>query len=341
MPLFSIEELLFASKNALQGQGLSEGLSAEIAEEFVVAELAGTKTHGIGKLVSLDFGDLKAKPSIVEHGSILSVDGNGGNGFVLFRQISELVSARCSKMGIVAAFVRNFSRYSALYPYTVRLAQNGFVGILTNTSGPAAVAPFGSVDPITGTNPICFSFPTLSGVPQTFDFSTSEAVWGEIRQAALQGRSLVSGPFLNIAGETTTTPSEVNAVRAFGGRRGWALNLAIEILAGSLAGGSAGLDVKSEFDCGAILLGINPVAARGGDLGFERQVEMLLNSIRVARPDVGNGRVRCPGDRGRSSVDIKKHLAEQIQIPEAVIQMMDRMSKGEKISDFAANPLFN
>jgi LDH2 family malate/lactate/ureidoglycolate dehydrogenase len=267
MPLISVEELLFASKNALQGQGLSEELSAEIAEEFVVAELAGTKTHGVGKLVSLHLGDLKAKPNIVEHGSILSVDGNAGNGFVLFRQLAELVSQRCSKMGIVAAFVRNFSRYSALYPYTVRLAQNGFVGILTNTAGPAAVAPFGSVDPITGTNPICFSFPTLSGVRQTFDFSTSEVVWGEIRQAALQGR--------------------------------------------------------------------------GGDLGFERQVEMLLNSIRVARPDVGNGRVRCPGDRGIRSVDIKKHLAEQIKIPESVIQMMDRMSKGEKISDFAANPLFN
>jgi LDH2 family malate/lactate/ureidoglycolate dehydrogenase len=82
-------------------------------------------------------------------------------------------------MGIVAAFVHNFSRYSSLYPYTVRLAQSGFVGILANTAGPAAVAPFGSVDPITGTNPICFSFPTSSGVPQTFDFATSEVVWGK------------------------------------------------------------------------------------------------------------------------------------------------------------------
>jgi hypothetical protein len=66
MPLISIEELLFASKNAIQSQGLSEELSAEVAEEFVVAELAGTKTHGVGKLVSLHFGDLKAKPNIVE-----------------------------------------------------------------------------------------------------------------------------------------------------------------------------------------------------------------------------------------------------------------------------------
>src|SRR6516225_5791256 len=102
-------------------------------------------------------------------------------------------------------------------PYTVRLAQRGFVGILANTAGPAAVGPFGSVDPITGTNPICFSFPTPSGVPQTSDFATSEVVWGEIRQATLEGRGLVSGPFLSSAGDVTTARSEVDAVRAFVG----------------------------------------------------------------------------------------------------------------------------
>lgn len=93
MKLISIDELLSVAKNALQGQGFSNELSAEIAEEFVVAELTGTKTHGVGKLVSLNLGDLRAQPSIVEHGAVLAVDGNGGNGLILFRQIAELVAA--------------------------------------------------------------------------------------------------------------------------------------------------------------------------------------------------------------------------------------------------------
>jgi LDH2 family malate/lactate/ureidoglycolate dehydrogenase len=119
------------------------------------------------------------------------------------------------------------------------------------------------------------------------------------------------------------------------------LNLAIEILAGPLAGGRAGLDAKSEFDSGAILIGIDPIAARAGRPGFAHQVEALLDSIRASRPEDGNGTVRCPGDRGRSSIDIKKHLGEQIQIPETILQMMVRMSKGEKVADLAANRLFN
>jgi LDH2 family malate/lactate/ureidoglycolate dehydrogenase len=260
---------------------------------------------------------------------------------LLFRQIAELVSQYCPAMGIAAAFVRNFSRYSSLYPYTVRLAERGFVGILMNTGGPPTVAPFGSVDPITSTNPICFSFPTPSGVPQTFDFATSEIVWGEIRQAALESRSLLSGPFLAATGEVTTAPSEVAAVRAFGGRRGSALNLAIEILAGLLTGGSAGRAVKSEFDCGAMLIGIDPVATRAGKPGFASEVAALLDSIRASRPEAANGNVRCPGDRGRSAVDLKKHLKEQIQIPEAILEMLRRMSTGEKISELADSLLFN
>jgi L-2-hydroxycarboxylate dehydrogenase (NAD+) len=341
MLLVTIDELLSVSISALQGQGFSKQLSTEIAEEFVVAELTGTKTHGVGKLVSLHFGDLAAKPTIVEHGAVLSVAGNGGNGFLLFRHIAELVCERCLAMGIVAAFVHNFSRYSSLYPYTVRLAESGFVGILANTAGPATVAPFGAIDPITGTNPICFSFPTPSGMPQTFDFATSEVVWGEIRQAALEERGLISGAFLTGAGNLTTTPSEVCAVRAFGGRKGWALNLAIEILAGLLAGGSAGPDVESEYDCGAILIGINPMITRAGRPGFASEVVALLDSIRACRPGPGIGSVRCPGDRSRSSVDLKEHLSEQIQVPETTLRLLHRMAKGEKISELAGNTLFN
>jgi LDH2 family malate/lactate/ureidoglycolate dehydrogenase len=108
-----------------------------------------------------------------------------------------------------------------------------------------------------------------------------------------------------------------------------------------LAGARAGLDVKSEFDCGAILIGIDPIAARAGKSGFANEVGALFDSIRASRPEGAIGNVRCPGDRGRSSVDIKKHLRQQIQIPEKVLEMMSRMSSGEKVSELAVTHLFN
>jgi LDH2 family malate/lactate/ureidoglycolate dehydrogenase len=326
---------------ALQGQGFAPNFAREIAEEFVVAEMAGTKTHGLGKLVSLNLGDLKAEPTIVDHGALLSIDGNKSNGFVLFRRIARLLVEKCSSTGIAAAFVHNFSRYSSLYPYTSAVAEAGYAALLTNSAGPAAVAPYGSVDPLTGTNPICFSFPRGSGGVQTFDFATAEVVWGAIRQAALEGVSLPNGAFLNAAGDVTTLPSEVNAVRVFGGRKGWALNLAIEIMAGILPGGKAGVECESEFDCGAMFLAIDPNAAGAGATNFAESLERLLASIRASRPEDPAVAVRAPGDRGRNTISIAKDGHRLLTVPDTIVEMMRRMAQGESVAELASNPLFN
>lgn len=335
----TVAELLKLAKSALHGQGFPEDAAEDVAEEFVIAELAGTKTHGLGKLVSLNLGDLTAQPSIQDRGAIYAVNGNKSNGFILFRQLSRIVSARCAQTGVCLAFAHNFSRFSSLYPYTSSIARAGQVGILLNTAGPPAVAPFGSIDPITGTNPICFSFPTGSGDSQTFDFATSEIVWGAIRQATLEKRGLPAGPFLSAAGDVTTNPADVNAVKAFGGAKGWALNLAIEIIGGLLAGGKAGLAVETEFDCGALIMAINPVAT-GAD-AFDAQVNQLLDSVRASRPMNEGQPVRCPGDRGRSSYDLQALSQSTLKIPEGTLDMLDRMTRGERISELSANHLFN
>ena len=336
----TVAELLTLAKDALRGQGFPADSAADVAEEFVIAEVAGTKTHGLGKLVSLNLGDLAAEPTIQDRGAMLSVNGNRSNGFILFKNLAQTVSARCAQTGVCLAFAHNFSRYSSLYPYTSTIARKGYVGILMNTAGPPAVAPFGSVDPITGTNPICFSFPTSTGTPQTFDLATSEVVWGAIRQATLEKRGLPAGPFLSASGDVTTNPADVNAVRAFGGAKGWALNLAVEILAGPLAGAKAGLAVESEFDCGALIIAINPEAT-GAGADFGSHVVELLDSIRNSRPSNDGRTVRCPGDSGRSSYNLQELSTSKLTLPEGTLDMLRRMAAGERIAELSSNPLFN
>jgi L-2-hydroxycarboxylate dehydrogenase (NAD+) len=333
-------ELLQLAKLALEGQGFTSDLAAEVAEEFVIAELSGAPSHGIGKLVSLEFGTIDARPIIECRGAVISVDGRGGNGFVLLREVVDRVIQTCRQTGISAAFVRNFSRYSSLYPYSVRLARQGLIGLIANTAGPCAVAPFGSIDPITGTNPICFSFPT-DDAPQTFDLASAEVVWGAIRHAALTGQQLPAGPFLDMAGHVTTQPTDVNAVRAFGGAKGFALNLAIEILAGPLAGAKAGLAVASEFDCGALVLAIDPAATGALTTGFCEKLHDLFASIRASRPEDPSRPVRVPGDSGRSHLRIADLPKDAVEISEAVVELLQRMASREKVSDLAKQRLFN
>ncbi len=340
MTSISTEDLLALATRALVGQGLEGADAAAIAEEFVVAEISGVKTHGLGKLVSLNLGDLHATPEIVQTGAVLAVDGKGANGFLLMRNLVPQVRDLCQEYGIAAAFVHNFSRYSSLYPYTDALARSGLVSVLANSAGPAAVAPFGSIDPLTGTNPICFSFPLAGGDAQTFDFATSELVWGAIRQAALEGSGLPAGPFLSATGDVTTVPNEVNAVRSFGGAKGFALNLAVELLGGLLAGGAAGNDVQSEFDCGAMLLAVNPEAT-GARSSFPSEVSSVFDAVRNTRPENPDRPVRAPGDRGRSRVDLVSEGKTVVDVPATTLEMLTRLADGESISELSSNPLFN
>lgn len=339
MPQLKVMELVELAASALEGQGFSTVGARPIAEEFVAAEVAGVRTHGLGKLVSLNLGDLSAVPMVVEQGALLVVDGNGGNGFLTMQSLVPKVEAAARQHGVTLALVRNFSRYSSLYPYTDALARRGLVAVLVNSAGPAAVTPHGSLDPLTGTNPICFSFPLPDGDSQTFDFATSELVWGAIRQASLDGTALPLGPFIDSNGKSTADPTEVNAVRSFGGAKGFALNLAIEVLGGLLTGGAAGNNVKSEFDCGALLLAVDPLQTSASST-FPQLVDDLFAAVRATRPD-GSDAVRCPGDRGRSRIDLAQQSAALVEIPEATHLMLERMASGESVADLSSNPLFN
>jgi L-2-hydroxycarboxylate dehydrogenase (NAD+) len=334
MTIVSADRVQELAKAALLGQGVAPELADEVVTEFVVAELAGQSSHGLGKLASLQFGRLDAIPAFVEHGAVVAVNGLGANGLLVLRAVARRLIAPARHHGVALASVRNFSRHAALYPYTEILATQGLVGILMNSAGPAAVAPFGSIDPITGTNPICFSFPTPSG-PHTLDFSTAEVVWGEIRQATLEGRELPAGPFLDADGEITLVPSEVNAVKAFGGAKGWALNLAIDVLAGAMTGAPSGLAVQDEFDCGALMIAIDPEATGAGTT-LPHAVAGLLDEVRQARPGTGATSVRVPGDRRRGP-----GLPNEVDIPPATLALLERLASGERVLEFSSNPLLN
>jgi len=334
-----IRDLLDKATLALVGQGFSRDQARAMADEFVSADLIGTKTHGLGKLISLNFGNVAAIPTINGTPPLLLINGNGGSGFIVMRAAAEKAAEICDAHGVVLAFIRNHSRYSSLYPYTELLARQGYVALLCNNAGPPATAPYGGIDPITGTNPICISVPTDEGV-QTFDFATSEVVWGEIRQAALEGRELANNAFYDTEGEITRSPADVNSVKAFGGAKGWALNLAIEIMCGNLAGAKSGPNITSEFECGAMLLAVDP-RATNPNASLPTAVSELLRSVRESRPASGFPAVRAPGDRARGGWLASSHLDDLLDVPEATLTLLDLLAAGEDVSQLSSNPLFN
>lgn len=285
---------------ALTVRGLSTADAEFITDDFVEAQAEGHLTHGIGKFLLIDEVLQRRVGEPIEvsrSGAVAVVDGQREVGQLAARKAAEIAVELAESHGVGMATLRNAGRFSRLTPYARAIASSGHVALVANNAGPAAVTPHGSRTPVMGTNPIAFGFPRAGGSPYVIDFSTAERVWGEIRQAILEERPLPDNAFLDAAGNVTTDPEAVEAVLPFGGHKGAALCIAIEMLAGVLAGAAMGQAVTDEYQLGAVFIAMRPPAA----LTPASSVDELLSEIRQATPRNGAGPVKAPGDRSEAT----------------------------------------
>jgi L-2-hydroxycarboxylate dehydrogenase (NAD+) len=310
-------------REALARRGISQADADFIISDYVDAELQGYRTHGIGKFLLIDnaLGQREGAAVVSNvRGSTARVDGNRDLGQIAARLAVNTAIDLARSHGIGLVSIRNFSRFSRLAPYVKYIAANGLIGIMTNNGGPAAVAPYGSRDPILGTNPIAFGFPGRES-STVLDFATSRQVWGEIRQAQLEGRPLPSGSFLDSEGNVTIDPDSVNAVLPFDGAKGSALCLAIELLMGGIAGAATGLQVQNEYDLGAVVIAMEPVP------GSERATAELLTDVRQSHPREAGEQVYVPGERAQASL-LAGRASGDIDIDEHTLDLLKGMAAG-------------
>jgi L-2-hydroxycarboxylate dehydrogenase (NAD+) len=330
----AIEWVESLMREALACRGISQADADFIVSDYVDAELEGYRTHGVGKFLLIDnaLGQREGAAAIsYMHGSTARIDGNKDLGQIAMRLAVNTAIDLARSQGIALVSIRNFSRFSRLAPHVKRIAAEGFIGIVTNNAGPPAVAPYGSRDPILGTNPIAFGFPG-EDFPTVLDFATSQQVWGEIRQAQLEGRQLPSDSFLDVEGNVTTDPDSVNAVLPFGGTKGSALCLAVELLIGGVAGAATGLQVQDEYDLGAIVIAMAPLP------GSDRATAELLTDIRRSQPREPGGLVYVPGERSRSAL-LTNRASGEMDIDDRTLNILQGMATGSP--GLAANNLTN
>lgn len=329
MLIAEIRELMLV---AMARRGIKDDDAAFMADDYLDAELEGRQTHGIGKFLLIDAA-LEAREGSLEitaqHGSVVHIDGRKSLGQLAAREASIRAASLAKVNGIGLVTLRNASRYSRLSPYAQTIATEQLVAIVTNNAGPAAVAPFGASRPLFGTNPIAFGFPRgPHAEPYIIDISTAERVWGEIRQAMLEGRSLPEKAFLDIDGYETTNPRQVESVLPFGGHKGSALCLAIELLAGLVAGGRVGLQVDDEYGLGAVFIAIAPELRPNGSTDpTGGLVDLLLEDLRGLPPVPGGSDVRAPGDR--SAANKKAALdSGRLMLDDETLELLQRMAGG-------------
>lgn len=329
----SLPALVQLLETIFQRHGCRAEVARCLAENCAGAERDGAHSHGVfripGYVSTLASGwvDGQAVP-VVEDVAAAFVRVDASNGFAqpALAAARELLVSKARSAGIAVLAIRNSHHFAALWPDVEPFAEEGLVA-LSVVNSMTCVVPHGADRPLFGTNPIAFAAPQAQGQPIVFDLATSAIAHGDVQIAARKGERLPPGIGVDSLGQPTQDPRAIlegGALLPFGGHKGSALSMMVELLAAALTGGN----FSFEFDwsghpgaktpwTGQLLIVIDPSKAAGQSFA-ERSQELVRQMHAV-------GLKRLPGDRRHQQRERSQHAgiaipAEQLQQLRALAQ---------------------
>jgi LDH2 family malate/lactate/ureidoglycolate dehydrogenase len=253
-----------------------------------------------------------ATPSVVsEHGPTALVDGRAAFGAVTGSFGMEDAIARAETHGVGFVTARGTNHFGAAAFYALRAVERGLVGIAA-TSTPAVMAPTGGAEARLGNNPLSIAAPLPDGRPPfVLDMAQSAVSRGRIKLAELTGETIPDTWALDSNGLPTTDPTAAlaGALLPFGGYKGYGLALAIEVLAGVLAGADLGPELINASltgsatsgsatrvgTVGSLYVAIDPERFAGRQ-AFAAQMARLVDVIKATPSAPGASEVLVPGE---------------------------------------------
>ena len=318
----AVEELRTLSQEILVGRDLGEEDAHIVTDILLEAELRGRPTHGLVRLpgVAERCASGARRPMLLakDGGGYALVDGQENLGYLVAHRCARLLVGKADRAGVGVAGGFNTGHCGMLGYYASMIADAGLVGLVMCDTGPRIV-PWGGTEPVLGTNPIAAGFPAPQG-QVLVDLSTAAITNGEILMALKEGEKIPEGRALGPDGRLTTDPeaARTGAVLPFGGHKGYALAVMVQILSGVLMQASPVPEQGKNY--GIFMLAIDPSIFL--DLGlFQTGVGELVGRIKSARRAEGVGEVLIPGERAfrdrevrlRDGIDVDEELFRELQ----------------------------
>ena len=286
-------------------QNFTQEESNRVADYLLWAEMSGIKTQGIIKLIGTEpLQNIKPKhPIKIEKDTKLSQLINAGAcPAPLVSQIAtDIVIKKAKEHGFGIVGVHNtFSSNGAQAFYVERIAKEDLIGFMCSRS-PSATTAFDSIDPLFGTNPMGFGFPTEKE-PIVFDMASSAITWYGLVLAKSRGEKIPANVAIDSNGKITTDPAEAmdGALLPFDrSYKGSGIGMIVEILAGPLVS-SAWIDNKTfKEEWGSLFIAIDPNLLVDVKK-FKANCSDLIKKIKGSRKREGVKEIRLPGERSRA-----------------------------------------
>lgn len=327
MTVYAPEEARAFVKKAFLAAGTPEAKAAVMADTLLFASLRGVDSHGINRtkvyLKRIETGvvDKDAEPRVVrESASAALLDGCNTIGQYTAIKAAELVCAKAEQTGVAFVGVVNSNHFGAAGYYARMIAERGMIAVC-GSNAPKAMVLWGAAEPFLGTNPMAYAVPAGKYDPVILDMATSVVAKGKIRRALDSGTSIPAGWAVGPDGKITTDPAKAyeGYVLPFGGAKGSAIALLVEILSAVITGAAVGPEVGSlygDYDrpqrLGHFFIAVDPAHVLGRE-AFAARMERLVETVKTMKPSEGGSEVFLPGEIERRTE--KQRLAEGIPVP--------------------------
>ena len=255
----TLDEVHRIASEALRARGFSARHAGAIADTVTAAERDECTSHGLFRIPfyvnALQAANVSpdAEPTFRDLApAVLQADSHFGFAPLTLQIAADPLEKRAREFGIAALCIVNAYNVAALWPETERLAERGLVAFAF-TAALQYVAPAGGIKPVYGTNPMAFAWPRAGRPPLVFDQASSASARGEIQIHLRDGKPIPEGWAIGPDGEPTTDPATglAGAQLPFGGYKGAAIALMVELLAGALIGDVFSFEA-SERDTGKV-----------------------------------------------------------------------------------------
>lgn len=348
-------ETLFAQAAILfEGIGFTKEEARQCAEVLLAADLNGTESHGVQRMVRYFYEcteagmvDLHAKPEVIFETPVSAViDGHNAMGQLLGIQAMKLAIQKAKEAGIGMVTVRNSNHYGIAGYYADMARKEGLIGISMTNSEAIMVPTFGK-QAMLGTNPIAFAMPAAP-VPFCFDGATTVVPRGKLEVYAKRDGVIPEGWALDENGQESTDAARVlsniigktgggilpvgGAGEGTSGYKGYGFGMLCEIFTAILSGGTTSNYIYKTPGSSGICQFF--MALDHGIFGDKKAIEdalsKLLQELRDSEKADGQTRIYTQGEKEFESheqvmkngvrVNPKtfaelKEIAEKLQVP--------------------------
>jgi len=342
---------LAIAKRIFMAWGAAEDAATTVARSLVESDLAGVSGHGLIRVADylghVRSGWIRAegRPSIVRQTATTTVvDGGYGFGQPAAYLALEASLPKARSQGIAAASVVHCGHIGRIGEYAEKAAAEGLVALIAASSGGKGglVVPYGGAERVFSTNPLAAGVPAGTHSPFIMDFATSVVAAGKLELAPDKDKPIPEGWAVKADGRPAATAREFlegGGLLPFGGHKGYALMLFVELLCSAMTGAGVPVGKKPEPGPGyggnagfLIVLDIGHFTDPGR---FAADVDSLFARLEGVKPAPGFEKVVIPGapEQARRAANARDGITVEGGIWERILGVA--AERGVSLDDLA------